>query len=235
MSNLLSAWLSINIQYTSQRHREKFIWKHVSAFVLFKTPVCLCRWEPIQLKHWRWFPPAPPAHLPHSKLCYYQFPGETLNTKGSSATRTHLFKFKSSAFVLLEHESNVAETNSNRYSLVLMGSGCVWPWDALKGSSFTRLIRRAIWALSLSLACKHSWESFLPLYVSHQAAAGAGSHPTSSGDSEVGCLRALTGERQLPAAARARHKTPSDVSVKGHTCLFVLKSTGHGWAALWLL
>lgn len=235
MSNLLSAWLSINIQYTSQRHREKFIWKHVSAFVLFKNPVCLCCWEPIQLKRCRRFPPAPLHTFLAANCVTYQFPGEILNTKGSYATCTHLFKFKSSAFVLLEHESNVAETNSNRYSLVLMGLGCVWPWDALKGSSFTRLIRRAIWALSLSLTCKHSWELFLPPYISHQAAASPGSHPTSSGDPEVGCLRALTGERQLPAAARARHKTPSNMSVKGHTCLFVLKSTGHGWAALQLL
>lgn len=179
-------------------------------------------------------PPSSPCTPSSQQTVTYQFPRETLNTKGSYATCTHLFKFKSSAFVLLEHESNVAETNSNRYSLVLMGSGCVCLWDVLKGSSFTRLIRRAIWVLSLSLACKHSWESFLPLYTSHQAAASPGSHATSSGDPEVGCLRALTGERQLPAAARARRKTLSNMSVKGHTCLFVLKSTGHGWAALQL-
>lgn len=76
---------------------------------------------------------------------------------------------------------------------------------------------------------------FLPPYISHQAAASLSSHPRSSGDPEVGRVRALTGERQLPAAACAWHKTPSDASVKGHRCLCVLKSTGHGWAALWLL
>lgn len=102
------------------------------------------------------FPPAPPATLLPANCLTYQCPSETLNTKGSYATRTHLFKCKRSAFVLLEREANVLETNSNEYRLILMGPGWVWPWDALKGSSFSRRAQHAIWALSFSLRRRQS-------------------------------------------------------------------------------
>jgi len=142
----------------------------------------------------------------------HQSPGETVNTKGSYAGLTRLFKLKSSAFVLLEHDASVVETNSNKYSLVSEGSGCVWPWDALKGCSFFGLLRREVWALSLSRPCKHSSELVLPPYVNPQAAASPGSLPASSGDPRMGCLTALPGDRQL----LARHRTPSDVSSEKH-------------------